>query len=172
MATWITFLIVYWAVHMLVEQKAHVTALQAAEKFNEATIIALTKHKDARVRKRALKELCPCRVKDDVAAFWERVLGECLKASQPAAKLSPSSVPQLSLGGFTRRHATRAPRPVRLRSLLYTKCMLLRFAEMVDDEDDDVRRQVLHTLCDGSPAHMEDDVMQVVGGGAVGLRHS
>ena len=35
---------------------------------------------------------------------------------------------------------------------------------MVDDEDDDVRMQVLHTLCDGSPAHMEDDVMQVVGG--------
>ena len=50
---------------------------QAAEKYNEEIIIALTKHNEARIRKRALKELCPCRVKDDVPAFWARVLGAC-----------------------------------------------------------------------------------------------
>jgi len=35
---------------------------------------------------------------------------------------------------------------------------------MVTDEDEDVRYQVLHTLCDGSPAHLEHDVMEAVGG--------
>ena len=48
---------------------------QAAESFDEDLIISLTKHEDARIRKRALKELCPCHVKDDVPAFWERVFG-------------------------------------------------------------------------------------------------
>lgn len=38
------------------------------------TIIGLTKHRSARVRQRALKEMCPCRVKDDLSEFWERVL--------------------------------------------------------------------------------------------------
>ena len=50
-------------------------ALQAKAKFDEDAIIQLTKHSDARIRKRALKELCPCRVKDDVDAFWDRVFG-------------------------------------------------------------------------------------------------
>ncbi|KAH3809748.1 hypothetical protein DPMN_138126 [Dreissena polymorpha] len=68
------------------------------------TIIALTKHCSARVRQRALKEMCPCRVKEDLTEFWERVL------------------------------------------------------EMVNDESPTVRFQVLHTLCDGSPSHMEDKV--------------
>ncbi|KAL4220681.1 hypothetical protein ACF0H5_021077 [Mactra antiquata] len=68
------------------------------------TIISLTKHKSARVRQRALKEMCPCRVKEDLSDFWERV------------------------------------------------------QQMVDDESPVVRYQVLHTLCDGSPTHMEDKV--------------
>jgi hypothetical protein len=38
------------------------------------TILALTNHTDPLVRKRALKEICPCRVKDDIDLFWERVL--------------------------------------------------------------------------------------------------
>lgn len=37
------------------------------------TIISLTKHSSARVRQRALKEMCPCRVKEDLTEFWERV---------------------------------------------------------------------------------------------------
>lgn len=38
------------------------------------TILALTNHADPIVRQRALKEICPCRVKDDIDLFWERVL--------------------------------------------------------------------------------------------------
>lgn len=68
------------------------------------TIIALTKHSNARVRQRALKEMCPCRVKEDLTEFWERVL------------------------------------------------------DMINDEAVNVRYQVLHTLCDGSPGHLEDKV--------------
>ena len=38
------------------------------------TIISLTKHQSARVRQRALKEMCPCRVKEDLSDFWDRVV--------------------------------------------------------------------------------------------------
>ncbi|CAM4758209.1 unnamed protein product [Rotaria magnacalcarata] len=61
------------------------------------TILELTNHVDPIVRQRALKEICPCRVKDDIDVFWERVV------------------------------------------------------EMTDDPADNVREQVLHTLCDGLP---------------------
>lgn len=38
------------------------------------TILALTTHVDPAVRQRALKEICPCRVKDDIDQFWQRVV--------------------------------------------------------------------------------------------------
>ena len=38
------------------------------------TILALTHHDDPVVRQRALKEICPCRVKVDIDQFWQRVL--------------------------------------------------------------------------------------------------
>jgi hypothetical protein len=38
------------------------------------TILSLTEHENAAVRQRALKEICPCRVKDDIDLFWTRVL--------------------------------------------------------------------------------------------------
>nr|XP_022294349.1 uncharacterized protein LOC111104616 [Crassostrea virginica]XP_022294564.1 uncharacterized protein LOC111104751 [Crassostrea virginica] len=71
-------------------------------------IIDLTKHENARVRKTALVEMCPCRVKKDLSDFWARVL------------------------------------------------------EMADDSDPLVRKQVLHTLCDGSPAHLEVQVVEML----------
>jgi hypothetical protein len=37
-----------------------------------------------------------------------------------------------------------------------------RVFEMVDDVDVDVRYQVLHTICDGSPAHLEDRVKDAI----------
>ncbi len=40
---------------------------------NIETVVALTKHQDPRVRKSALKQMCPCRVKEDVSEFWIRV---------------------------------------------------------------------------------------------------
>ena len=44
------------------------------ETENIQTILALTNHSDPIVRQRALKEICPCRVKDDIDLFWERVI--------------------------------------------------------------------------------------------------
>ena len=38
------------------------------------TIITLTKHTSPNVRRMALREMCPCRVKDDLTEFWNRVL--------------------------------------------------------------------------------------------------
>ncbi|OWF50926.1 uncharacterized protein LOC110449844 [Mizuhopecten yessoensis] len=37
-----------------------------------------------------------------------------------------------------------------------------RVLEMIDDEATNVRFQVLHTLCDGSPAHLEFDVAEAL----------
>ena len=37
-----------------------------------------------------------------------------------------------------------------------------RVFDMTDDIDADVRFQVLHTLCDGSPVHLEDRVIDAV----------
>lgn len=49
-------------------------ALQLCERTTDIdTIIALTFHPLPRVRKRALVEMCPCRVKADLTDFWERV---------------------------------------------------------------------------------------------------
>ncbi|XP_046567517.1 uncharacterized protein LOC124275879 [Haliotis rubra] len=71
-------------------------------------IIELSKHDNPQVRQRALKEMCPCRVKKDLDDFWRRVV------------------------------------------------------QMIDDEADNVRMQVLHTLCDGSPQHMEFAVAEAL----------
>ena len=50
-------------------------ALRLCEKTTDIdVIIALTKHNDPYVRKMALREICPCRVKDDVEDFWKRVV--------------------------------------------------------------------------------------------------
>ena len=71
-------------------------------------IIELTHHENPQVRQRALKEMCPCRVKDDIDEFWRRVLA------------------------------------------------------MTEDPAQNVRQQVLHTLCDGSPSHMELEVAEAL----------
>jgi hypothetical protein len=48
---------------------AEVDACVTAEEF-----IRLTHDKDARIRKKALRELCPCHVKRDVPEVWARIL--------------------------------------------------------------------------------------------------
>lgn len=85
------------------------TALRLCKETTDIdVIIELTKHENARVRRTALEEMCPCRVKKDLSDFWARVI------------------------------------------------------EMADDEDVLVRKQVLHTLCDGSPAHLEFQVVEML----------
>ena len=37
-----------------------------------------------------------------------------------------------------------------------------RILEMIDDEDDTVRENVLHVLCDGSPDYLEDRIISAV----------
>lgn len=37
-----------------------------------------------------------------------------------------------------------------------------RIFEMVDDPDAEVRRQILHDICDGSPAHLEQQVLEAL----------
>ncbi len=71
-------------------------------------IIDLTSHDNPQVRQRALREMCPCRVKIDIDDFWHRVMA------------------------------------------------------MKDDPAANVRQQVLHTLCDGSPAHLEFEVAEAL----------
>lgn len=66
--------------------------------------IKKTKSPDPKIRLHALKQMCPCKVREDVDLFWDRIF------------------------------------------------------EMVDDENNDVRYQVLHTICDGSPKHLEQKV--------------
>lgn len=76
----------------------------AVSTYDAATLVRLMSDPRAEVRLAALKQACPCRVRDDFDALWNRVF------------------------------------------------------EMVTDADAGVRAQVLHTVCDGSPAHLESRV--------------
>ena len=67
--------------------------------------LALTHDDEPRVRQAALMNLCPCHLRSDVPAVWERIF------------------------------------------------------EMTGDADADVRKQVFHTLADGSPARIEERVV-------------
>jgi vesicle coat complex subunit len=66
--------------------------------------IRKTRSTNPKERLCAVKQMCPCRVKEDIDLFWNRIF------------------------------------------------------EMVNDPDDDVRWQILHTICDGSPKHLEQQV--------------
>lgn len=67
-------------------------------------IIEESKNSNSRIRLKALKQMCPCKVKDDIDRLWNRIF------------------------------------------------------EMADDDDPSIRLQVLHTICDGSPFHLETRV--------------
>lgn len=67
-------------------------------------ILQYTYHEDADIRLEACKQLCPCKVQEDIDEFWNRVFA------------------------------------------------------MADDEDVRIRQRVLHIICDGSPARLEDKV--------------
>jgi hypothetical protein len=71
-------------------------------------LIKASKSEDARIRLKALKEMCPCKVLDDVDALWNRIF------------------------------------------------------EMADDTNADIRYQVLHTMCDGSPSHLESKMAETL----------
>jgi hypothetical protein len=46
----------------------------AKETTDIDVIVCLSKHSDSQVRKASLKQMCPCRVRDDINMFWDRVL--------------------------------------------------------------------------------------------------
>lgn len=71
-------------------------------------VLEYTHHDDPAVRRKAVQQLCPCRVKKDFDEFWKRTM------------------------------------------------------ELAKDEDPVVRMQVLHNMCDGSPAHMEEQVAEAL----------
>eukprot|EP00121_Abeoforma_whisleri_P004248 Awhi_evm1s3838 len=65
-------------------------------------IIALTKHRDAKVRVKALRELCPCHVQTVVPEFWDAILARVDDESLPVRKqalhnLCDGSPPHLEL---------------------------------------------------------------------------
>ena len=70
--------------------------------------IRRTRDPDPIKRKRALKDLCPCHVRQDIPELWERIF-ECL-----------------------------------------------------EDEEGIVRDQALHALGDGSPAHLEERIVEAI----------
>ena len=69
-------------------------------------IITESRDTNPKLRLKALKQMCPCKVLDDFDKLWTRIF------------------------------------------------------EMVDDTDSDIRYQVLHTICDGSPSHLETKVAE------------
>ena len=71
-------------------------------------LIRISKVPNDKVRLKAIQQMCPCRVKDDVPEFWDRLF------------------------------------------------------ELATDSDPKVRYQVMHNLCDGSPPHYEDKIMECI----------
>ena len=45
----------------------------AKETTDVDVIIALSRHREGQVRKNSLVQMCPCRVKQDIDKFWDRV---------------------------------------------------------------------------------------------------
>ena len=76
--------------------------------LNARKLIELSKNDNSQIRLRAVKQMCPCKLRDDVDLIWNRIF------------------------------------------------------EMVDDDNDDVRYQILHTICDGSPNHLEDKISEAM----------
>jgi vesicle coat complex subunit len=46
----------------------------AKETTDVNVIIELSKHENPHVRKASLREMCPCRVREDIDLFWKRVI--------------------------------------------------------------------------------------------------
>ena len=57
----------------------------AKETTDVNVIIALSKHPNPHVRKASLREMCPCRVKEDIDLFWKRVI-EMIEDEDPIVR--------------------------------------------------------------------------------------
>ncbi|PVD19348.1 hypothetical protein C0Q70_19835 [Pomacea canaliculata] len=67
-------------------------ALRLCEQTTDIdTILALTHHPAPSVRKRALVEMCPCRVQEDLSEFWERVF-EMISDEDANVRTAASSI--------------------------------------------------------------------------------
>lgn len=89
---------------MACKSSKHAAIQRAGSAFDEAALISFSYDVDPGVRVAALKQMCPCRVKDDIGSLYDRIF------------------------------------------------------EMASDPDAMVRAQVLHTICDGTPPHLEERV--------------
>lgn len=87
-------------------KKALMTLANETAEFNE--ILTLTYSKDDDIRLKALKNLCPCKVQDEIDMFWDRTF------------------------------------------------------QMVSDPNPEIRMQVLHNMCDGSPPYVESRVAEAL----------
>lgn len=74
------------------------------EEIDVDGLITLSRDTNSAIRLNALKQMCPCKVRQDIDPMWDRIF------------------------------------------------------EMVKDSERDIRYQVLHTICDGSPLHLEAKV--------------
>lgn len=144
---------------------ASAKSLIAEAKATESVerIVELSKHADASVRLAAVKQICPCRVKADVDTFWDRVLGESgtLLSAAYMMIITPGSRSLLNCIPPAYRGAQNLTTAIMTSFDLAVRCRPYA-AEMIRDEDATVRAQVLHTLCDGSPAHLESRVAEAL----------
>ena len=59
--------------------------LLAKESIEFQDILILTHYEDENIRLKALQRLCPCRVKDEIDQFWDRIF-EMVKDSSPKVR--------------------------------------------------------------------------------------
>jgi len=88
-------------------------------------IVELSRHDSPLVRLAALKQVCPCRVKADIDAFWDRVVGERVDISSSNVVVRRSrSTPRAQAARMRAQCDDLHGYPVRQRALAVRVCVL------------------------------------------------